>query len=86
MQMRTALHYACMHEHIDAALELASHDPSTLDAFDSVSTQVQLFGLYVLLSLYLYSDINWSRYLMCVTILSHAASYDSPSYGMQERK
>lgn len=49
MQMRTALHYACMHEHIDAALELASHDPSTLDAFDSVSTQVQLFGLYVLL-------------------------------------
>ena len=36
-QMRTALHLACLNEHIDAALLLASHDPSTLDAFDRVS-------------------------------------------------
>lgn len=35
--MRTALHLACMHEHNSVALELASHDPSTLDAFDNVS-------------------------------------------------
>lgn len=36
-QMRTALHLACTHEHNQVALGLASHDPSTLDAFDNVS-------------------------------------------------
>ena len=36
-QMKTALHLACIHEHNEVALELASHDQSTLDAFDSVS-------------------------------------------------
>lgn len=37
LQMKTALHIACMQGHNDAALELASHDPSTLDGFDKVS-------------------------------------------------
>ena len=37
LQMKTALHIACMQGYTDAALELASHDPSTLDGFDKVS-------------------------------------------------